>query len=1315
VRVNLGSGLAYMPGWVNVDESPDVKADIHLDAVDFVRQYGDQVEEVYMGHVLEHILPGDALTLLKLLYERLPAGAVVSAVTPDMDQIWSAYRAGEIDNDMLNASFIYSYVQPSHHVWCYDQRSLTELFRRAGFSDVTPIDPLTWDPVYHKSGPESRWQCGVKATAGGAPAPDLGAPPAVRRLTFDELFGAQTEAAQTEAAQTEAARTEIARAGGDTDRTPTQQELLLRRIEVLREGLGRELRTRAELQEQIEDLRRREQEAAEAAAEARAEADRAGGAGAVPRPRAAVDDDTAEPTDAGPSVVPVAPRHPVRPPSLPGAPASRRTRIKEYAKATLPPGSRRRELAKAALLSYRDAVRAGQNMRSHLRAARRLTATSEPPYGAWLRGHRVAEAELTEQRAYARALADPAVLHVVVLPGDGLLQRTLRSLSAQSWPHWRATVCGDARGPARDDRVSALPAPDGPAHGANEAVRAVESDLVVVLRPGDVLEPDCFYRVATAVRQDPLVDLVSWDDDQIDAEDRRAEPRFRPVGWSPEVLVSGNYLGRAFALRRRRYLVCGGLREQGSAMFWDLLLRAGLTAERVTHVPRVLGSVTDRVEAAGEDGVRVVQQHLERLDWPGSAESAGDAVRVRWRLPDPPHVSVIIPTKHNRPMLATCLPSLAATDYPSFDVVIVDNGGQSAANERWYDDHRDGLDLNVLWWTEPFNYSRVNNAGAAQARGEVLVFLNDDTELADPGWLTELVGWATRPDIGSVGLQLRGPDGRIQHGGVVVGLNGFADHLFEDMRPGEDTIFGPTTWYRNTSAVTGACVAVRREVFDEVGGLDERFVLCGSDVVFGLGMLRRRLRNVCSPFALVRHLESATRGTSVPRMDYFTSYWQYSPALFGGDPYFSPNLSLSSRRPALRAADEPTPGQRIGPILDRSFEVYRQTNDEAEARAMAEACRAMPVDEQATIALHAANAEPFAVRSVNWFIPGIDSPFYGGINTALRIADKLARDHGVQNRFVVSTEPNEGFIRSGLAAAFPALADADITFFRQGNTASLEQVPYADVSVATLWTTAYPLTHFPHTKRKFYLIQDYEPIFYPAGTNYALAEETYRLGLYGLCNTDNLLTVYRDEYGGRGMSFMPAVDQSVFHARWRHDRTPDSPATIFVYGRPGHWRNCWELAAPALEEVKRRLGNSVRIVTAGSWAVGGGGEADMRRLGLLDYRATGELYRHCDVGLALTVSRHPSYLPLELMACGVPVVAFDNPWGHWILRDGENCLLSKRTVDSLADRLERLAVDRELRLKLAKQGLADIAAGHADWDAALSGVYGFLCDPEGTS
>jgi GT2 family glycosyltransferase/glycosyltransferase involved in cell wall biosynthesis len=990
-------------------------------------------------------------------------------------------------------------------------------------------------------------------------------------------------------------------------------------------------------------------------------------------------------------------------------------RVKRAAKERLPEGSRARAVALAALASYRETVEFGRRLRSTW-VIPGVRERGEPRYSRWLRQQRSTSAQLAAQRKAARGADRPVRFLVAVLPGSGQVDDTLASLREQTWGHWHAAVCGVTLPTGVDPRISRADAAGGrPAHAANLAIDRSDADFVIVLEAGDRLDPDCLHSVATAAHQDPLVDLVHWDDDLRTAGGRRLEPRFRPA-WSPDTLLSANYLGRSFAVRRARLRWAGGLRhETEDALHWDLVLRSGVDDERVARVPRVLGTVLRRAPRVSGHGVRAVQDHLDRLGLPGTAVAAGPAVRVRWQVEAPPHVTVVIPTRHNRRMLGSCLPSLAKTDYPAFDLVIVDNGGRTEDNERWYRDNAAGLELDVLWWdVQPFNYSAVNNAAVARARGEVLVFLNDDTEVLDPGWLRELVGWAAQPDVACAGLQLLGPDGTIQHAGAILGLSGFADHVFEGMRPGSDSLLGSTAWNRNLLAVTGACLAIRRGVFDELGGFDERFQLTGSDVALGLDARLHGYRNVCSALAGVRHLESATRGTEIPRMDFFTSYWRYNAWLFGGDPYFSPNLSLGSRRPALRGSAEPTPAQRLELPLGRSFRVFRQRSDAAEAVMLADMCRALPTDVAATAALHARNAAPFDVRTINWFIPDIDSPFYGGINSALRIADHLARQDGVRNRFVVWGSPPDYFVRSALAAAFPALAGSEIVFYDRHSDAALAALPEADVAIATLWVTAYAVAHAPNVRRKFYLIQDFEPMFYPASTLYALAEETYRLGLYGLCNTDNLLRVYREDYGGRGVSFRPAVDQSVFHADGRHQRTEGAPVTVFVYARPGHWRNCWEMASLALAELKARLGDRVRIVTAGSWATGDSSSVGIKHLGLLDYRATGQLYRGSDVGLALTVSKHPSYLPLELMACGVPVVAFDNPWGHWILRDGENCLLAKRTVDSLADRLERLCVDGELRRRLSAQGLADIAAHHADWERALSGIYPYLCDPDAT-
>jgi predicted SAM-dependent methyltransferase len=167
VRVNLGCGLAYLDGWLNVDGSPEVRADVYAEAFDFVREHGAECDEIYMGHFLEHMMPGDARDLLALMAVRLRPGAVISAVSPDVRAIVDAYREGEIDNRLLNEAYLYSYVQPSHHLWLYDEPALVELFRNAGLADVAAIDPLSWPPVWWKEGPDSRWQIGAVGTARG--------------------------------------------------------------------------------------------------------------------------------------------------------------------------------------------------------------------------------------------------------------------------------------------------------------------------------------------------------------------------------------------------------------------------------------------------------------------------------------------------------------------------------------------------------------------------------------------------------------------------------------------------------------------------------------------------------------------------------------------------------------------------------------------------------------------------------------------------------------------------------------------------------------------------------------------------------------------------------------------------------------------------------------------------------------------------------------------------------------------------------------------------------------------------------------------
>jgi glycosyltransferase involved in cell wall biosynthesis len=354
------------------------------------------------------------------------------------------------------------------------------------------------------------------------------------------------------------------------------------------------------------------------------------------------------------------------------------------------------------------------------------------------------------------------------------------------------------------------------------------------------------------------------------------------------------------------------------------------------------------------------------------------------------------------------------------------------------------------------------------------------------------------------------------------------------------------------------------------------------------------------------------------------------------------------------------------------------------------------------------------VKSINWFIPDFETPFYGGIHTILRFADYFRRKHNVKSRFVVLGVGPEEYVRSGLKLAFPALADSEVIICSPWNDDEIRALPGADVSIATQWLSAYVVSRVERTRRKFYLIQDFEPMFYPAGTVYALAEQTYRMGLYGIASGPTLRQMYEREYGGGAIHYNSCVDISLFHPGGDSERKSDDPFRLFLFGRPGHWRSCYELAMSALGILKGRWKDKLHIITAGSWAVSSDpvGASMVDNLGLLDYKATPDLYRSCDAGLVLTTSKNPSYVTLEMMASGSLVISNVNPAASWLLRDGENCLLAEPTAESLYQALEKGILDVELRKRLSDQAVADIREHHSDWEPEMERVYQYLGDPD---
>lgn len=549
-------------------------------------------------------------------------------------------------------------------------------------------------------------------------------------------------------------------------------------------------------------------------------------------------------------------------------------------------------------------------------------------YGRW-----VAEFdEMTDARRQAlderlaRLARRPLVS--VVMPVYDTPERYLReaidSVLAQRYADWELCVVDDRSTAAWVPKVlEEYAARDGRVHFArreenghiaaasNTGLEMAQGEWVVLLDHDDTLSEHALALCVLAIEDRPGAGLVYSDEDKIDDSGTRSAPFFKP-DFDPLLLLAQNYVCHLTMLRRELALQVGGFRlgTEGS-QDWDLVLRATeqLRPGQVVHVPHVLyhwrvhpGSTAAALESkpyAVAAGRRAVADHLERQGACGEliVNEATGVVRVRWPLPDPvPKVSIVIPTRDGK-YLDQCLESIfATTAYPDYEVVVVDNGSVKEETQQLF--RRFGPALTVLRDDRPFNFSALNNAAVARCQGEVLCLMNDDCEVTDQGWLEEMVSQLARPGVGIVGAKLLYPDGRIQHAGVILGIGGVAGHGHWKSDRLAHGYFGYLQTPRTLSAVTAACMVVRRDAYEQVGGLDEtNLAVAFNDVDFCIRVREAGWRVVWTPYAVLTHHESVSRGYDVVvRPSGFREEIGFMERRWGQtlrtDPAYNPNLTL---------------------------------------------------------------------------------------------------------------------------------------------------------------------------------------------------------------------------------------------------------------------------------------------------------------------------------------------------------------------------------------------------------------------------------------
>ncbi|HEY2712463.1 MAG TPA: glycosyltransferase [Chthoniobacterales bacterium] len=528
-----------------------------------------------------------------------------------------------------------------------------------------------------------------------------------------------------------------------------------------------------------------------------------------------------------------------------------------------------------------------------------------------------------------RELREQPLISVVVPiynPKLSLLETAIDSVRGQIYEHWELCLADDAstKDEVRpwleqvaklDRRIKVIFRPNNGhiAACSNSALSLATGAWCALLDQDDVLASDALARVALQAAEFPESALIYSDEDKIDATGNRSTPYFKP-DWNPELFLAQNFVNHLGVYRTDLMREVGGFREGfDGSQDYDLVLRCleRLRPEQIRHIPRLLyhwrmargsvAAVPDAKPYATSAARRAIEEHLTRRGIEAQVEPCPEnreAHRVRYSLGTlTPKVSIIIPMRDRIALLQKCLSSIREqTNYAPVEFVIVDNGSIEPETHEYLRT----IEAKVVRDEGDFNFSRLTNAGAAAAGGEILLFLNNDIEAVESDWLREMVSHAVRPQVGAVGARLWYPNDTLQHAGVILGLGGVAGHVFANQRRGRGGYFSRALLQQNVSAVTGACLAVRKELFDSLGGMNEiDLPVSFNDIDFCLRLLAAGFPNVWTPYANLIHHESASRGHQPTRaeQEQFVSEATYMQLKWGAellhDPYYNPNLSLN--------------------------------------------------------------------------------------------------------------------------------------------------------------------------------------------------------------------------------------------------------------------------------------------------------------------------------------------------------------------------------------------------------------------------------------
>ena len=547
-------------------------------------------------------------------------------------------------------------------------------------------------------------------------------------------------------------------------------------------------------------------------------------------------------------------------------------------------------------------------------------------YEQWYENHKALPEELEKQKneKWKRKPLISIVVPVYNTP-QVFLRQMIESVQNQSYSEWELCI-GNASPENKemkkileeyknDARIKEVEIPEnkGISQNTNRAMEIASGELIGLLDHDDLLAPNALYEIAKAVNEHLDAEVIYTDEDKVTTDlKEHFQPHLKP-DFNLDLLRSNNYICHFFVASRDLIKRVGGFRpEFNGAQDYDLILRCTEQAKQIVHIPKILyhwrvhkASTADNPASkmyAFDAGKRAIEEHLVRCRTKGTVQHTKDLgfYRVKYEVCGEPLVSIIIPNKDQSEALKKCLDSIREkTSYRNYEIIIVENNSEEPETFAFYKKIA-GEKIKIVTWEGEFNYSAINNFGVRHARGDYLLLLNNDVEIINGDWLTEMLSHCQRKEVGIVGAKLYYPDNTIQHAGIIIGIGGVAGSVFVGLPRAFSGYLHKASIQLDLSAVTAACMLVKRSVFEQVGGLEEKLKVAFNDVDFCLRVREKGYLVVYDPYAELYHYESKTRGAEDTKekirrfqteIEYMRSHW--IGLLKKGDPYYNCNLSLT--------------------------------------------------------------------------------------------------------------------------------------------------------------------------------------------------------------------------------------------------------------------------------------------------------------------------------------------------------------------------------------------------------------------------------------